>query len=136
MSGRIDLQIVTPERLLLEEEVDEVIYRSTEGYLGILPGHLPMLTSLAIGELTYRVGSQTYRIAVSSGFVEVLPDRVIVLADRADLPHEIDASGEQSNKSQAEERMKNHTAEEDFQAELEKIEEAVVRISVASQPHH
>ena len=88
---KIRLEIVTPERLLLSEEVDDVTLPGSEGYLGILPGHLPLLTMLGVGVLSYRQGGQKYHFAVSGGFAEVLGDRVIVLAETAGALEEIDA---------------------------------------------
>src|SRR5947209_9176255 len=86
----IHLQVVTPERVVLEEDVDIVIARGAEGDLGILHGHEPLITPLAIGELTYRLDGQERHIAISGGFMEVLPDKVVILADVAERSEEID----------------------------------------------
>src|SRR5262252_5941953 len=87
---KIRLDIVSPERLLLSEEVEEVTIPGSEGYLGILPGHLPLLTTIGIGILSYHKKGQKYVLAISGGFAEVLPDRVIVMAETLELPQEID----------------------------------------------
>ena len=79
----ITLEIVTPDRALVNEQVDEVQLPGSEGYFGVLPGHTPLLASLKEGTLWYRIGQQKHELAVTSGFVEVLPDRVTVLADVA-----------------------------------------------------
>ena len=77
------LEIVTPDRALVNEQVDEVQLPGSEGYFGVLPGHTPLLASLKEGTLWYRIGQQKHELALASGFVEVLPDRVTVLADVA-----------------------------------------------------
>lgn len=86
----LDLEVVTPERLVVSETVDEVVVPGSEGYLGVLPGHAPLLTALAPGELSYRAGGRTRRLAVSLGFAEVLPHRVSVLAQTCERAEEID----------------------------------------------
>ena len=82
---KLHLEIVTPDRALVREEVDEVQVPGSEGYLGILPGHTPLLATLATGELWYRSGAAKHYVAIDKGFVEVLPDRVTILADAAEL---------------------------------------------------
>lgn len=81
---KLALEIVTPERALVTEDVDEVQLPGSEGYFGVLPGHTPLVASLREGTLWYRVGQQKHELAVAAGFVEVLPDRVTVLAEVAD----------------------------------------------------
>lgn len=81
----LSLEIVTPDRSLVREDVDEVHVPGSEGYLGILPGHAPLLATLGIGELWYRKGQQKRFLSIAGGFVEVLPDRVTILADAAEL---------------------------------------------------
>jgi F-type H+-transporting ATPase subunit epsilon len=81
---KLVLEIVTPDRALVTEQVDEVQLPGAEGYFGVLPGHTPLLASLKQGTLWYRIGAQKHELTVASGFAEVLPDRVIVLADVAD----------------------------------------------------
>ena len=131
--AHIQLDVVTPDRLLLSLQVDELSYRTHEGYVGIMPGHIPMLTTLEIGELSYKVGRDTHYIAVARGFVEVLPDRVIVLADSAELATEIDRALAQTAKEEAEARMRTHTEEHQFLVESALIEDAVAKLSVAAR---
>src|SRR5262245_65753430 len=88
----IRLEVVTPERLVLTEDVDEISIPGSEGYLGILPGHLPLLTMIGTGVLSYRKGTKKVSYAVSGGFAEVLPDRVIIMADTLERPEEIDVN--------------------------------------------
>src|SRR6187401_596816 len=84
------LEIVTPDRALVREEVDEVVVPGSEGGIGILPGHTPLLATLQVGELWYRQGSEKHFLAVAFGFVEVLPDRVTILARVAERAIDID----------------------------------------------
>ena len=86
----IDLQIVTPDRPIVREQVDEVQIPGSQGYLGVLPGHTPLLTALAVGELWYRKGQEKTYVAIACGFVEILPDRVTVLAKLAERAEDID----------------------------------------------
>src|SRR5688500_20376201 len=87
---KITLEIVTPERSLVNEQVDEVQLPGSEGYFGVLPGHTPMLATLQVGELWYRVGSEKRYLSIAFGFVEVLPERVTVLATMAERREESD----------------------------------------------
>ena len=94
--GKLELQVVTPERLVLAEPVDEVVLPGSEGYLGVLPGHAPLLTALGVGEVEYRVAGKKHFLAVAGGFAEVLRDRVIVLAETAERPEEEFEQAQQS----------------------------------------
>jgi F-type H+-transporting ATPase subunit epsilon len=82
---KLTLEIVTPDRSVARDEVDEVQVPGSEGYLGILPGHTPLLATLGVGELWYRKGQEKHYLTISGGFVEVLPERVTILADAAEL---------------------------------------------------
>jgi F-type H+-transporting ATPase subunit epsilon len=126
------LEVVTPERVLVRESVGEVSLPGRGGYLGILPGHTPLLTELATGTLSYRQGSQTQRLAVSGGFAEVLPDRVIVLADSAERAGDIDAARARTSLAAAEKQLAAGTDWEDAQ---EAINRARTRLEVAAPGH-
>ena len=89
-TGIIDFTLVTPERALVHEQVEELQIPGAEGYLGILPGHAPLFSELKVGELGYRIGERWFWLSVAWGFVEVLPDQVRVLAETAERAHEID----------------------------------------------
>ena len=102
---KLTLEIVTPDRSLVNEEVDEVQLPGAEGYFGVLPGHTPLLATLQVGELWYRVGQEKHYLAVAFGFVEVLPDRVTVLAQIAERAQEIDVARAEAAKRRAEERV-------------------------------
>src|SRR5262245_39831195 len=103
--AQIHLTIVTPERALLDESVDEVQVPGAEGYLGVLPGHAPLFSELKVGELGYRKGSRWFWLAVAWGFVEVLPDEVRVLAQTAERANEIDVERATRAKERAEQRI-------------------------------
>src|SRR5882762_7058009 len=104
---KLKLEIVTPARALLAEEVDEVVVPGSEGGLGVLPGHTPLLSSLKIGELWYRQGQEKHYLAIAFGFVEVLPDRVTVLADVGERAQEIDVQRAERAKQRAEELLRS-----------------------------
>src|SRR3954464_6609474 len=87
----INLQLVTPDRLLVNEQVDEVEIPGSEGYFGVLPGHTPLLASLAVGEMWYRKGQEKIYLSLAFGFCEVLPDRVTILASLPEGPRAIAA---------------------------------------------
>src|SRR6476660_5143712 len=101
----LELQIVTPERLLLREQVDEVEIPGTEGYFGVLPGHTPLLASLAVGELWYRKGQEKTFLSIAFGFAEVLPDRVTILAQLAERAQDIDVTRAEEARKRAESRL-------------------------------
>src|SRR5436190_10197720 len=95
---KLTLEVVTPERKILSEVVDEVVLPGRDGYLGVLPGHAPLLTSLKIGQVEYRQGSEKSYLSLAWGFAEVLPDKVTILADVAERPEEIDVERAKAKK--------------------------------------
>jgi F-type H+-transporting ATPase subunit epsilon len=127
---KIKLDIVSPERLLLSEEVEEVTIPGSEGYLGILPGHLPLLTTIGIGILSYHRSGQKFVLAVSGGFAEVLPDRVIVMAETVERPDEIDISRAKAAKDRAEKSLLGKD-QVDVEQMMAAIMRATSRIQVA-----
>jgi len=133
MADRLHLEIVTPSRRVVEVEVDEVRLPGALGEMGVLPGHIPLLTSLAAGPLTYFVGSTTTRYAVQGGFAEVLPDRVTVLATVAKAPEDIDVETARADLHSASDKLKDASAEE-----LDELTTAVrlaeTELEVAGQP--
>jgi F-type H+-transporting ATPase subunit epsilon len=131
MAETIELEIVTPDRMVVHEQVSEVQIPGKAGYLGILPGHAPLITELAIGELSFRDGNGTQYLAVASGFAEVLPDKVTVLAESAERPEEIDVRRAQDAKARADEAMRNPAVDLDYDATLTALRRAEVRIAVA-----
>jgi F-type H+-transporting ATPase subunit epsilon len=119
LPDKIHLEIVTPEKQLFSGAVDSVTVPSTTGCLGILPGHAPLLAELGIGEVSYKIGDRTDFLFCSWGFVEVLPDRVVVLAQNAELASDIDIKRAEEAKSRAEKFLASKNTGIDFQrAEL------------------
>lgn len=128
---KINLTVVTRERKILDVVVDEVVLPGADGELGILPGHTPLLASLRIGQLRYRIGNAVEKLVLSWGFAEVLPDRVIVLAERGFLPEEIDAAAAEQARREAEREiaiLSSHDPE--FQIVEARLEESVAMINV------
>ena len=127
------LQIVTPERLVVETNAEELQVPGKEGYLGILPNHAPLITELAVGEITYRSGSTSGRVAVAWGFVEVLPDRVTILAETAEKAEEIDVARAERSRQRAEERLTRGGTETDYARCQVALQRAETRLQVASK---
>src|SRR6476659_5782548 len=101
----LDLQIVTPDRLIVQEQVDEVEIPGSEGYFGVLPGHTPLLAALAVGELWYRQGQEKTYLSIAFGFAEVLPDRVTILARLAEKADDIDLERAEAALARAQKRL-------------------------------
>lgn len=129
---RILLRIVTPERLVLEEEVDEVVLPAWEGALGVLPEHTPLLARLGVGECDYRKGRAHRYLAVAGGFAEVGPHRVTLLADLAEHPHEIATEELEEEIEAAREALRTATQEE-IEVAGARLETALVRQQVAGR---
>src|SRR5215510_3608457 len=129
----LQLNIVSPERALVDEAVDEVEIPGALGYFGVLPGHTPLLARLGCGDLWYRRGQEVTHLAISFGFVEVQPDRVTVLARIAERAEDIDLSRAEAAKKRAEERLVHPTID----AERARIAllKSLARIQVASRAH-
>ena len=128
---KINLTVVTRERKIVDAQVDEVILPGTDGELGILPGHTPLLAMLSIGQLRYREGATVTRLVISWGFAEVLPDRVIVLAERGFLPTEIDRAQAEQDRIEAEKEiayLSSHDPE--FEIVSARLEESIAMINV------
>jgi F-type H+-transporting ATPase subunit epsilon len=129
----LQLLVVTPERRVLEAEADEVELPGSQGYLGILPGHAPLITLLGTGVLSLRRGGSSAAYAVSAGFAEVSGDRVSVLADSAEGAGEIDAASAERERSKAEEEMKT-AGVDTLDAIRSRFELAQARLSLARRP--
>jgi F-type H+-transporting ATPase subunit epsilon len=130
----IQLVIVTPERQILKETVSEVTMPGADGYLGVLPGHAPLITELGVGELTYHTtGGQTALLAVIRGFAEVLPERVSVLAETAEFAEDIDLQRAQAALKRAQERIAKGGDNIDWDRATLALQRALVRINVVSK---
>ena len=130
---KILLEIVTPDRALIREEVDEIQLPGSEGYLGVLPGHTPLLTTLKVGELWYRVGAEKHYLAIAGGFAEILPDRATVLAHLAERAQDIDIARAEAAKRRAEERLAKPPSDIDFERARIAMMKSLIRLQVASR---
>src|ERR1700730_12370432 len=134
MADTFTLEVVTPLRLVIRETVNEAQIPVLGGYIGVLPGHTPLLAEIGIGEISYRVGDRVYSCTAIGGFVEVLSDRVIVLADRAERAEEIDVPRAQTALARAQQRLATpNDPNIDWKRVEESIERAQVRLQVAAK---
>ena len=130
---KLTLEIVTPDRALVTEQVDELQLPGSEGYFGVLPGHTPLLATLHVGEMWYRIGQQKHHLAIAFGFVEVLPDRVTVLAQIAERAEEIDVGRAEAAKRHAEERVSKPLMDMEFERARISLMKSLIRLQVASR---
>ena len=134
MAPSIRLEIVTPERVIYSDEVDAVVAPGTEGQLGILPHHAPLMTILQAGELRVMKNGDETCIAVFGGFLEVRPDRVIVLADAAERAEEIDATRAEEAKRRAEQALADRKVSQADKARAEAaLRRSLVQLKVAER---
>jgi F-type H+-transporting ATPase subunit epsilon len=129
----LDLQIVTPDRLVVREQVDEVQVPGSEGYFGVLPGHTPMLAALAVGEMWYRKGAEKAYVAIAFGFAEVLPDGVTILAQLAERADEIDVERAQAAVTRAEARLAGPRSDIDYERARIALAKSLSRLQVSSR---
>jgi F-type H+-transporting ATPase subunit epsilon len=133
----IELVVVTPSKQLLRQKVAEVQLPGAKGYLGILPGHAPLMTELGIGELSYHdiSGKESAHLIIIRGFAEVLPDRVTVLAETAEFATEIDLARAEAAKARAEKRLATGDSNLDWDRASVALQRALIRIQVARKYH-
>src|SRR5438874_9625902 len=129
----MQLQIVSADRSLVNEQVDEVEIPGSDGYFGVLPGHTPLLAVLAMGELWYRQGPEKHYLSIAFGFAEVQPDRVTILAQIAEKADEIDVARAEAAKKRAEERLVKSTVDMDFERARIAMMKALIRLQVATR---
>jgi F-type H+-transporting ATPase subunit epsilon len=133
MADKLNLEVITPERLVLSELVDEVVVPGLGGELGILPEHTQLISQLQTGVLVYRQGAERKQLHVSGGFVEVQPDRVSVLSDVAEKPEEIDLERAQRANELAEKELKSQRDDIDYHSAEQKLQRALTRIQLAGK---
>jgi F-type H+-transporting ATPase subunit epsilon len=134
VADRLTLELATPSRLIVSAEVDEVVAPGSLGYFGVLPGHAPLLATLGIGEVTYRIGREEYHVAVSGGFAEVRNDKVIILADAAETPADIDRARAEQARDRAEARLAGRSQDEvDYTRAAAALARALTRLQVAAR---
>lgn len=132
MENKLRLDIVTPHGLVLSEDVDEVTAAGTEGEFGVLPGHVPFITTLKVGMLILRKDNKTEYVFVNSGYAEVSPDKVVVLADSAERAEDIDVERALAAKKRAEERLAQ-AEKYDFARAMAALERASIRVQIAER---
>jgi F-type H+-transporting ATPase subunit epsilon len=130
---KLTLEIVTPDRAVVREEVDELQLPGYEGYFGVLPGHTPLLAMLKVGELWYRIGQEKYFLSIAGGFVEVLPDRVTVLAQIAERAQDIDVARAEAARQRAEERLVRPSPDVDLERARIALMKSLIRLQVATR---
>ena len=134
MADKLTLQLVTPYKKVLSQEVDEVTAPGVMGELGVLPGHTPLLTTLKIGELSYRDGNETFHVAVNWGYLEIEEEKVNVLVETAEPADEIDLARAKAALGRAEEALKKLSQEDKNYKIMEAaLERAMIRIQVAGR---
>ncbi len=133
LPDKIQLDIVTPERGVVSEAVDELVLPGSEGYLGVRPGHAPLLTTLTVGAIEYRKGKERSFLSVSWGFAEVLPDRVAILAETAEKAEEIDVERARRAQERAENRLRRPDPDTDFRRAQVALQKALIRQQVAAK---
>jgi F-type H+-transporting ATPase subunit epsilon len=134
MANTFQLEIVTPEKQLVKDvRADEAQIPGANGYLGILPGHAPLISELAVGVITYRAHGETKRLSVAWGFAEVLPDKVTILAETAERPEDIDTARARKAKDRAEQRLKSNDPQVDFVRAEDALQRAETRLKVAAE---
>jgi F-type H+-transporting ATPase subunit epsilon len=131
--GTLDLTIVTPERSVVHEQVEELQIPGAAGYFGVLPGHAPLFSELKVGEVSFRQGNRWSFLAVAWGFVEVQPNQVRILAETAERAQEIDLERATRAKQRAEERISKGGDTVDYNRALISLERALIRIQVAAK---
>ena len=133
LPSSIELSIVTPDRGIVREQVDEVQIPGAQGYFGVLPGHTPMLAELAVGELWYRQGQEKHYLLIAFGFAEVQPGRVTILAQGAEKAEEIDLARAEQAKKRAEERVSRPTVNMDAERARIALLKSLIRLQVATR---
>ena len=131
MADTFKLEIVTPEKKVVDTVAEEIQIPGKNGYLGVLPGHAPLITELAVGEITFHAGFEEQRLAVAWGFAEVLPDKVTILAETAERPSEIDVERARKAKARAEQELTSGDTNVDVERALAALKKAETRLQVA-----
>jgi F-type H+-transporting ATPase subunit epsilon len=133
MADTFKLEIVTPEKKVVDTAAEEVQIPAKNGYLGVLPGHAPLITELAVGEIIYCENKSELRLAVAWGFAEVLPDKVTILAETVEKPSEIDVERARKAKERAEQRLTSGDTNVDVDRALDALQRAETRLDVAEK---
>ncbi len=133
MADTIELEIVTPERLVVKDRAEEIQIPGRNGYLGILPGHAPLITELAVGEIEYKHAGTVTRLSVAWGFAEVLPEKVTILAETAELAEDIDVERATAARERALEEIRKADTGDAYAEAADALARAESRLAVAKQ---
>ena len=133
MADTIELEIVTPERLVVKDRAEDIQIPGRSGYLGILPGHAPLITELAVGEISYTNAGVTTRLSVAWGFAEVLPDKVTILAETAELAEDIDVPRAEAARDRAQQHLKQADEGAAYEEAAAALARAEARLAVAKE---
>ena len=133
MADSFQLEIVTPDKLVVKDVAEEMQIPGKNGYLGILPGHAPLITELAVGQISYRNGGETHYLCVAWGFAEVLPDKVTILAETAERGEDVDCERAQKAKERAEKRLASNDPQVDVPRAQNSLARANTRLDVAAK---
>ena len=129
----LTLEVVTPDRSVVTERVDEVEIPGAEGYFGVLPGHTPFLATMQVGELWYRKGTEKVYLSIAFGFAEVQPDRVTILAQLAERADEIDIARAEAARRRAEDRIAKAVPDMDYERTRIALLKSLIRLQVATR---
>ncbi len=130
---KLTLEVVTPEKVVISEEVDEVVLPGIEGEFGVLPGHIPFLTALKVGAMYYKKGEETEYLALSWGYVEVASDRVMVLAETAEKATEIDIKRAEDSREAAEKILTAGKEDTEYEKAQVRLEKSIIRVQIAGK---
>jgi F-type H+-transporting ATPase subunit epsilon len=133
MADTFQLEIVTPEKMVVKDQAEEMQIPGKNGYLGILPGHAPLISELSVGQISYRNGSETHYLCVAWGFAEVLPEKVTILAETAERGEDVDCERAQKAKERAEKRLSSGDAEVDVPRAQDALARANSRLEAAAK---
>ena len=133
MADTFQLEIVTPEKMVVKDQAEEMQIPGKNGYLGILPGHAPLISELAVGQISYRNGSETHYLCVAWGFAEVLPDKVTILAETAERGEDVNCERAQKAKERAETRLMSGDPEVDVPRARDALARANSRLEAAER---
>ena len=133
MADSFQLEIVTPEKLVVKDQAEEMQIPGKNGYMGILPGHAPLITELSVGQISYRNGSETHYLCVAWGFAEVLPDKVTILAETAERGEEVDRERALKARDRAEKRLSSSDPEVDVERAQDSLARANARIGACDR---
>lgn len=134
MASSFRLDIVTPERKFFSEDVEMLVFKSPDGEVGILPGHTPMVCAVGVGPARIKQDGQWRGAVLTEGFMEILPDRVIVLVDTAEWPEEIDINRARAARERAEERLHQHLSKVEYLRSQSALNRALARLRVTRNP--